>query len=66
MFVIVLHGDAARFLDSLDITTKERIKKKLGLLEADPHPTGCIKLRGTHNTFRIRIGDYRALYYVDY
>lgn len=66
MFAILLHKDAAKFLESLDNETRERIKKKLKTLESDPFPMGAVKLVGTKNIFRIRIGDYRTLYYIDY
>ncbi len=66
MFNVILHKDAIKFLDGLDKETQERIKKKLKILKNDPYPSGCIKVVGTQNIFRIRIGDFRALYYVDY
>lgn len=66
MFNVILHKDAIKFLDGLDKEARERIKKKLRILENEPYPTGCIKVVGTQSTFRIRIGDFRALYYVDY
>jgi mRNA interferase RelE/StbE len=33
-------------------------------LEHDPRPPGCKKLRG-RDAWRIRIGDYRAIYEID-
>ena len=32
-----------------------------GLAE-EPRPPGCVKLKGTPNAYRIRIGDYRVVY----
>ncbi|HLD41725.1 MAG TPA: type II toxin-antitoxin system RelE/ParE family toxin [archaeon] len=66
MFKILLSKDAADFLGHLDFQAKERIKKKLEILETDPYPQGVQKIIGTKNIFRLRIGDYRALYFVDY
>jgi len=43
----------------------ERIRDALLLLRDDPRPRGCKKLRGGTDTYRIRIGDYRAVYDVD-
>lgn len=31
----------------------------------DPRPSGCRKLVGSENTWRIRVGDYRVLYSLD-
>jgi mRNA interferase RelE/StbE len=33
-------------------------------LSENPFPSGAKKLSGCHNTFRIRIGDYRLIYEV--
>lgn len=33
-------------------------------LEFDPYPTGCRKLSGEQNTFRIRVSNYRIIYEV--
>lgn len=27
-----------------------------------PYPTGCKKLKGAPNSYRLRVGDYRILY----
>jgi len=39
-------------------------KDKLLELEHDPRPPGCKKLRG-RDAWRIRIGDYRAIYEIE-
>ncbi|WP_225865807.1 type II toxin-antitoxin system RelE family toxin [Dyadobacter aurulentus] len=36
----------------------------LASLESDPYQSGCTKLKGIENTFRIRAGNYRILYQV--
>jgi mRNA interferase RelE/StbE len=33
-------------------------------LSADPRPTGCKKLAGSPDYYRIRVSDYRVLYEV--
>jgi mRNA interferase RelE/StbE len=33
-------------------------------LAADPRPSGCKKLAGNTDYYRIRVGDYRVLYEV--
>ena len=42
-----------------------RIVPRLEALEFVPRPPGCKKLKGGHNEWRIRIGDYRAVYEID-
>ncbi|MBV9038911.1 MAG: type II toxin-antitoxin system RelE/ParE family toxin [Acidobacteriaceae bacterium] len=42
-----------------------RIVPRLEALGTDPRPPGCKKLKGGENEWRIRIGDYRAVYEID-
>ncbi|MDR2586544.1 MAG: type II toxin-antitoxin system RelE/ParE family toxin [Prevotellaceae bacterium] len=39
-----------------------KIYKSLALLSFDPRPFGYIKLKGTKNCYRIRVGIYRVIY----
>jgi mRNA interferase RelE/StbE len=39
--------------------------RKVLLLERNPRPPQSKKLRGTHNEYRLRVGDYRVFYTVD-
>lgn len=34
-------------------------------LAVNPRPSGCKKLRGYKNLWRIRVGDYRVVYIID-
>jgi mRNA interferase RelE/StbE len=42
-----------------------RVVSRLEALAQTPRPTGCKKLRGGDNEWRIRVGDYRAVYEID-
>jgi len=42
-----------------------RIIPQIKALAENPRPSGCRKLTGSKNDWRIRIGDYRVLYEVD-
>jgi mRNA interferase RelE/StbE len=42
-----------------------RIAERIEKLADKPRPSGCKKLRGGVNEWRIRIGDYRVVYTVD-
>lgn len=71
-FDIRLHPLVVKFLRELDADTKDRIKLALRNLENDPfrnRPKADIrKLEGTkgrENLYRLRIGDYRAVYAVE-
>ena len=43
-----------------------RILKAVETLAEDPHPTGSRKIRGADRTYRVRVGDYRVVYSVEY
>jgi mRNA interferase RelE/StbE len=43
----------------------ERIFPKIESLAAVPRPTGCKKLKGGQNLWRIHVGDYRVVYALD-
>ena len=43
-----------------------QVVKKLELLAENPTPRGCKKLVATERTYRVRIGNYRIIYQVDY
>jgi mRNA interferase RelE/StbE len=64
-YEIVFARSARKELQALQSDIAERILDKVELLVLDPRPTGCKKLRGHSNLWRIRIGEYRAIYSVD-
>lgn len=58
-FSVLLHPSAAKFLQNLDGSNKERLKNKLE--ELKQYPERGKPLRYSH--FRsLRIGDFRAIY----
>ena len=71
-FVVKLHPDVCRFLKKLDSDAVERIKNGLKTLGNDPYTNkskcDIKKLKGTkgrHNLYRLRIGNYRAIYSIE-
>ncbi len=69
---IKVHPGAVKFLRELDADTKGRIKLALRNLENDPfrsRPKADIKklegTKGRGDLYRLRIGDYRAVYAVE-
>ena len=43
----------------------ERVAAKIQQLAEDPRPDGVVKMKGTDNEYRIRIGDYRVRYEIN-
>jgi mRNA interferase RelE/StbE len=61
-FKVLLHPKAARFLEKLDASFKDRIIQNLKELEDFPEKGEHLM----HSPFwRLRIGDYRAIYEID-
>jgi mRNA interferase RelE/StbE len=62
-FKILLHRRAESFLGKLDAHKRNRIADKLRELEDFPATKlDIIKIAGEEDTFRLRIGKYRALF----
>jgi mRNA interferase RelE/StbE len=55
---------ARRQLRKLPRSAAERVFSLVGSLAENPRPTGCRKLSGHDARFRVRLGDYRAIYEV--
>ena len=53
---------ARKELESLSAPLIRRILAKIELLSKNPRPAGCKKLKGAHDLWRIRIGEYRVIY----
>lgn len=68
MHVVDIAPRAASDLEELSPDVSLRIIRKIGQLEQDPRPRGDTikRLQGLATpTFRLRIGDYRAVFRVD-
>ena len=70
-FTVMLSPDAQKYLDSLDKKRIKNIKKRLKELEKDPFKplVGCdtdvIAGSGRPPMFRLRMGEFRATYFVE-
>jgi len=64
VYSVELSQKASKFLDKLDKYLSERIKERLKILSETPVPTDAkfINREDNDKMFRLRIGDYRALY----
>ena len=63
-FQVIIKKSVEKELDSLSAKLRERIIQRLLALEENPRPQGVKKLQG-EESYRLRIGDYRALYSID-
>ncbi len=64
-YAISYERAAAKELSKLDKQTARRIIRSINDLRQNPHPPGCRQLVGYDRLWRIRVGDYRVVYFVD-
>ena len=65
MYEILLERRAEKDLKKLSSELFERIIEKIQSLSENPKPQGSRKITGSKSDWRIRIGDYRAIYEID-
>lgn len=64
-YSVVINSSAQKELDALDDAVFRRIDRKILALADNPRPAGCKKLKGYKDQWRIRVGDWRVVYFVD-
>ena len=64
-YEVQLTTRAERDLEKLPPMAYRIVRQGLLLLAADPRPSGCKKLQGRGDQYRIRRGDYRIIYEVE-
>lgn len=61
-YQIVVPKRVQQEIDGLPNTIRTRVIQAIRHLKDDPRPTGCTKLKGYREEYRIRVGDYRVRY----
>ena len=61
-YKIKIERKALKALQKIHPTHRDRLKVAIDALADDPRPPGVKKLKGTDDTWRIRVGSYRVLY----
>ena len=64
-YSVVFTTLAERSITNLDRSIAARIRPKILNLGNDPRPRRSVKLAGSSELYRIRIGDYRVVYRID-
>ena len=64
-YTVLVSRPAQKEIKSLDQGVRVRILQAVRALAVDPRPSGCRKLTGAQNRWRIRVGDYRVIYTVN-
>ena len=61
-YTVVVNRPAQKEIRALDASVRVRVIQAVRLLANEPRPSGCRKLVGSHDRWRIRVGDYRVIY----
>ena len=64
-YKVTLARSARKELESLPEPLQSRVLGRIEALGSNPRPSGCRKLEGAEDVWRIRVGDYRLIYSVD-
>ena len=64
-YEIYLERSAEQDLKRLTPSNFQRIILRIKALADNPRPTGCQKISGSMNDWRIRIGNYRIIYEIE-
>lgn len=64
-YKLALAESAEKELSRLPGSAVARIAARIEKLADNPRPSGCKKLKGGVNEWRIRIGDYRVIYTIE-
>ena len=64
-YVVEFRRGAEKDLRRLDAVVQKRVLRAADNLATDPRPSGCRKLQGSDNAYRVRLGDYRIVYTID-
>ena len=62
MYKVIINKHILKFLDKIPVIYLPNIKKSINDLAENPRPFGCVKLAGSENHYRIRVGIYRVIY----
>ena len=64
-YSVVFATAAQRQFDKLPKPAQRRLGALIAQLADDPRPSGVVKLSGEEGLYRVRDGDYRAVYRIE-
>ena len=62
---LIVPAPVRKALASLPTEIQRRVRARLTALTDNPRLAGVLKLTGADDLYRVRIGDYRAVYAID-
>lgn len=64
-YELLISPSAAKELDALGKKDRQAVVARILALVGDPRPSGCVKLSGSRDLYRIRRGRYRIVYAIE-
>ena len=64
-YEVILEAAARRQIKKLPKSVQATLLARITDLGTDPRPSGCKKLKGKQNEYRIRSGNYRVIYSIE-
>ncbi len=64
-YSIVIDKKVESFIKKQSKATAKRVTDAISNLSENPRPSGCKKLQGYDNEYRMRVGDIRILYTIE-
>ena len=64
-YTLRFKNSAAKEFRGLSGELRQRVGEAIDRLSLHPRPEGMVKLQGSDNLYRIRVGDYRVVYTID-
>jgi mRNA interferase RelE/StbE len=64
-YAITFARSARKELENLPATVANRILRKIEALAENPRLPGVVRLQGSKNLWRLRVGDYRVVYSIN-
>jgi mRNA interferase RelE/StbE len=65
MYEVVVPKSVSKQIRHLSTQSRGRVLEKVAALAAEPRPATCRKLTAEDDLYRLRVGDYRIVYFVD-
>lgn len=62
MYQVLIERSAEKDLKKIAAEERPKLATAMRDLANEPRPTGCSKLVGSENDWRIRVGNYRVIY----
>jgi mRNA interferase RelE/StbE len=64
-YSVILKPAVEKDLRSIPKKILIRVFERIEILESDPYPRQSLKLEGSEQMYRLRVGDYRIIYEID-